>query len=64
MLDDGDEYEDIDPEEVDMVVSTLRKLLQEVKSESIQEVLQIARQDIAALTEIDDCEDEEDEEAA
>ncbi|MBL8793805.1 MAG: hypothetical protein JNM56_07870 [Planctomycetia bacterium] len=64
MHDDADDFEDIDPDEVDMVVATLRKLLQEVKSESIQEVLQIARQDIAALAELDDWEDEADEEAA
>jgi hypothetical protein len=45
-----DVYEVVDPAEIDLVMTALGKLLGKVKSPTIKDLLETARQDIACLS--------------
>ena len=61
-IDDGDEWidEEIDPQEVEIVVSALAELIDNVESETVGELLKTACDDISSLV---DWEEEEEDEA-
>lgn len=60
---DDDEYEEIDPAEIDSVVGILNDLIDKVKSQTIKDYLEATCSDIACL--MDEIEDDEaDAEAA
>jgi hypothetical protein len=46
---DAESYEAIDPSEVDLVVGALRKLIRQVSSPTIKDLLQETRHDVANL---------------
>jgi hypothetical protein len=52
--DEQEVYEAIDPEEVDRAVSVLRKLIRQISSPTIRDLLQATRQDIACLVDDSD----------
>jgi hypothetical protein len=48
--DEDDVFEVVDPAEIDMVVGSLGKLLRQVKSATIIDLLETVRQDVACLS--------------
>jgi hypothetical protein len=58
---DDDEYEEIDPAEIDAVVNVLNDLMEKVQSQTIKDYLEATCSDIACL--MDEIEDDEAEAA-